>query len=66
MFPEVLEASAELAAAQREDGVASLDRPMHASPFGPGANHAFATSFHHSGRHAQNLGAKFPVLLHGC
>jgi hypothetical protein len=40
-FPEILEASAELAAAEGDDGVCTLYSPVHARPLEPGVDHYF-------------------------
>lgn len=37
MFPEVLEATVKVATAEGGNGVGSLDCPMHAGSFAPGA-----------------------------
>src|SRR5437588_12418390 len=54
-FPESLEASAELAAAQGDDGVGALDGPVHACPLEPRPNYDFATRLHDAGRSTEAL-----------
>src|SRR6516164_6123341 len=53
--PRNLKASAELAAAQGDDGVGALYGPMPARPLEPGADHHFTACLHHAGRGAEVL-----------
>src|SRR5437773_10286820 len=54
-FPEILEASAELATAQGDDGVGALDGPVHACSLEPRPNYDFATRLHDAGRSTEAL-----------
>ena len=54
-FPEILKSSAELAAAQGDDGVGALHSPVHARPLEPGPDYDLAASLHHAGRSAEAL-----------
>src|SRR5205807_9951773 len=51
----MLEASAEIAAAQGDDGVGALDGPVHACPLEPRPNYDFATRLHDAGRSTEAL-----------
>src|SRR4029077_4898573 len=54
-FPEILKASAELAAARGDDGVGALYGPVHACPLEPGADHHFTAGLDHASRGAEAL-----------
>src|ERR1019366_4117465 len=60
-LPEVLKASAEFAAAQGDDGVCTIDGPVHASPFEAGSDHHFASSLEDAGGGTQTEGVKLRV-----
>ena len=52
-FPEILKASAELAAAQGDDSVCPLYGPVHARPLEAGPDYYLTTSLQHAGRSAE-------------
>ena len=51
-LPEILKAATEFTAAEGDDGVGPMDRPVHASTLQPGADPHFTPCFHHAGRRA--------------
>src|ERR1022692_3742415 len=60
-LPEVLVTSAELGAAQGDDGVCATHGPVHASPLKPGTDRHFAAGLEDAGGGTETLGAKFRV-----
>src|ERR1022692_2039837 len=60
-LPEVLVTSAELGAAQGDDGVCATNGPVHASPLKPGTDRHFAAGLEDAGGGTETLGAKFRV-----
>src|SRR5580704_103275 len=61
LLPIVLEASIEMGAAQRQDGVGSPDGPEHSRLFETRADHRLASSFDDTRANKQVLAAKFGV-----
>ena len=47
-FPEILEASAEFTASQRDDAVGTRDGPVHAGPFEACTDDHFASRLQHT------------------
>src|SRR6516165_3905661 len=60
-LPEIFETSAELAAAQGDDGVCAIHGPVHASPLQAGADRHLAVSLENAGGGTETLGAEFRV-----
>src|SRR5580693_6932773 len=61
LLPIVLEASIEMRAAQRQDGVGSADGPEHSRLFETRADHRLASSFNDTRANKQVLAAKFGI-----
>ena len=61
-LPEVLETAAQVAAAQRNDGVGTVDRPMHAGTLEPSADGGLATGLNDTRTHSKSLGTEVRVL----
>src|ERR1700685_2138493 len=61
LLPIVLEASIEMGAAQRQNGVGSPDGPEHPRLFETRADHCLASSFNDTRANKQVLAAKFGI-----
>src|SRR5207249_9327487 len=64
-LPEVLESSAELGAAQGDDGVCATHGPVHTSSLEPGADRHFAAGLEDASGGAETFGAEFRVTHAG-
>ena len=60
-LPEILKASAEFRAAERDDGICAMDSPVHAGPFEARPDGHFASSLKDAGGGTQTQCVKFRV-----